>query len=225
MSVVTNPVSFVTPREIEASIPATIAHLQSHRILAYPTETVYGFGGSIDAESVNALVTLKHRPGDKPMLLLISTMAMVSRLALHLTPHANELASRFWPGPLTLVLPGGAAHLPAPLRGSAGGIAVRWTSHPGILRLLDHYDAPLTSTSANLHGSAPATTAHAITQDWRPEIQSGLIRLLDGGELPPSLPSTVVDCIGSSPRLIRPGAIPIATLREVVPSLIAPQSL
>ena len=100
-------------------------------VLAYPTETVYGFGGAIDRDSVDALVALKRRPPGKPFLLLIAGSDMLARLDLHLPSYARDLAARHWPGPLTLVLPGGERRVPTALRGPEGGIAVRWTSHPG----------------------------------------------------------------------------------------------
>jgi tRNA A37 threonylcarbamoyladenosine synthetase subunit TsaC/SUA5/YrdC len=102
-------VPFWSAEEVEASIAATIAHLQVGGVLAYPTETVYGFGGAVDYESVERLVRLKRRPSAKPFLLLISASEMLTRLGLHLTSSAARIAARHWPGPVTLVLPGGLA--------------------------------------------------------------------------------------------------------------------
>ena len=213
-------VPFWSPAEIDASIPATIAHLGERRVLAYPTETVYGFGGAIDDASVDALVKLKGREAGKPFLILVASSEMVARLDLHLAGDAAGLAARHWPGPLTLVLPGGVGRVPARLRGPEGGIAVRWTSHPGIARLLTAYGEPITSTSANRPGQPPAMSAGDVTAHWSDAIHRGLLRVLDGGRLSPSPSSTVVDCTGRRLRVIRPGAIPSATLRESVPDLI-----
>jgi len=213
-------VPFWSPAEIEASLSATIAHLNARRVLAYPTETVYGFGGGVDQESVAQLVELKHRPEGKPFLLLINGSDMLARLDLKLTPSASTLAAHFWPGPLTLVLPGGMKRVPEPLRGPEGGIAVRWTPHPGLQRLIQAYGDPITSTSANLPGDLPAMSAVTIVRDWRAAILNGTLRVLDGGTLTPSEPSTVVDCMGDRPRVIRPGAISAQALREAVPELI-----
>lgn len=189
-------------------------------MLAYPTETLYGFGGAVDQDSVEALIRLKGRPRGKPFLLLIDGSDMLARLDLHLTPAASQLAARYWPGPLTLVLGGGERRVPAELRGPEGGIAVRWTPHPGMRRLIAAYGDPITSTSANRPGSPPAVSAAEIVSQWSEEINSGRLLVLNGGELKPSEPSTVVDCTGERPRVIRPGAIPSATLRESVPALI-----
>ena len=213
-------VPFWSPEEIEASLAGTIAHLDAGQVLAYPTETVYGFGGSIDHDSVEALVRLKGRPPSKPFLILIEGSAMIARLDLHLPTYAAHLAARHWPGPLTLVLRGGDRRVPARLRGPEGGVAVRWTSHPGLARLLHAYGQPITSTSANRPGVPPAMTAAEIADQWSDAIGRRILRVLDGGRLIPSAPSTVVDCTGRRPRVIRPGAISSETLRESVPDLI-----
>lgn len=213
-------VPFWSPAEIEQSMSATIAHLHARRVLAYPTETVYGFSSAVDADSVAALVRLKSRPPGKPFLILIASSDMLTRYDLRLTGYASRLAARHWPGPLTLVLPGGERRLPARLRGPEGGIAVRWTSHPALARLIVAYGEPITSTSANRPGVPPAMTSREIEQQWSDAIGRGTLRVLDGGRLVPSAPSTVVDCMGRRPRVIRPGAISSATLRESVSDLI-----
>jgi L-threonylcarbamoyladenylate synthase len=213
-------VPFWSPEEIESSIGATLAHLAAGRVLAYPTETVYGFGGSADFDAVESLVAMKGRPPGKPFLVLISGSEMIARLDLHLTSEAAALAARHWPGPLTLVLRGGERRVPARLRGPEGGIAVRWTSHRALARLISAMGEPLTSTSANRPGVQPATTAGEVVDQWGEQIRRGTLRVLDGGRLSPSAPSTVVDCTGRRPRVIRPGAIAAAVLRESVPDLI-----
>jgi L-threonylcarbamoyladenylate synthase len=213
-------VPFWSPEEIEASLRESIAHLHAGGVLAYPTETVYGFGGAVDHESVETLVRLKRRPPFKPFLLLIAGSEMLGRLGLHLTNAAARLAARHWPGPLTLVLPGGERRVSARLRGPEGGVAVRWTPHPGLVRLIRAYGEPITSTSANRPGVPPAASAAEIVAQWPDAINRNILRVLDGGRIPPSPPSTVVDCTGRRPRVIRPGAIAALTLRESVPDLI-----
>lgn len=220
MKVPPRAVPFWSAEEIDASLQQTIAHLNERRVLAYPTETVYGFGGGVDHESVRNLVALKSRPRGKPFLLLVAGVDMLARLDLHLTHAASSLAARFWPGPLTLVLPGGDRRVPPELRGPEGGVAVRWTSHAALGRLIRAYGDPITSTSANLPGSPPADSAATILQDWWDAIARGQLRVLDGGALNPSAPSTVVDCMGARPRVIRPGAISSDVLRAAAPTLI-----
>ena len=213
-------VPFWSPEEIAASLRESLVHLQGGGVLAYPTETVYGFGTAIDHESVETLVRLKSRPPFKPFLLLVAGSDMLARLGLHLTPSASRLAARHWPGPLTLVLPGGERRVPDRLRGPEGGIAVRWTPHEGLSRLIRSYGDAITSTSANRPGVPPAESAGEIVAQWPDAVHRGILRVLDGGRIPPSPPSTVVDCTGRVPRVIRPGAIPAAVLRESSPDLI-----
>jgi len=213
-------VPFWSLEEVEAAINGTLAHLASGKVLAYPTETVYGFGGAVDERSVEQLVTLKGRAPGKPFLLLVAGSEMITRLGLHLTGYASMLAAKFWPGPLTLVLPGGEKRVPDRLRGPEGGVAVRWTPHPSLSRLILAHGDPITSTSANRPGVSPATSADQIVSQWSDAIVRGTLRVLDGGRLRESHPSTVVDCTGRLPRVIRPGAISAATLRESVPDLV-----
>lgn len=211
---------FWSPEEIESAIAPALLQLEERRVLAYPTETVYGFGGAIDRESVANLIQLKRRPVGKPFLLLIAGSEMVLRLDLHMPSYASTLAARHWPGPLTLVLPGGHGRVPPQLRGPEGGVAVRWTSHPSIQRLIRAHGEPITSTSANRPGVPPAMAASEVMAQWPDAIARGELLLLDAGRLTPSEPSTVVDCMGRHPRVIRPGAIAARVLRETVPSLI-----
>ncbi len=213
------PLPFWSPPEVDAAIPAAIAQLHARRVIAYPTETLYGFGGAVDQESVQALIQLKGRPRGKPFLLLIAGSGMLDRLGLHLTAGASSLAARHWPGALTLVLPGGERRVPAELRGPEGGVAVRWTPHRAVARLIDAYGDPITSTSANRPGTPPALAAQEIVEQWSDAVNSGALMVLDGGTLQLSPPSTIVDCTTDSPRLIRPGAIAIDTLRESLPAL------
>ena len=220
MTVAPLAVPFWSPDEIEAALPATIAHLNARKVLGYPTETVYGFGGAVDRESVANLIALKGRPPNKPFLLIVSSSDMITRLGLHLTSYASQLAARFWPGPLTLVLPGGERRVPEQLRGPEGGIAVRWTPHRGLARLVQAYGEPITSTSANRPGVPPATNSQEIVDQWTEEIHRGNLRVLDGGQLIESAPSTVVDCTGRRPRVIRPGALSSEELKMSVPDLV-----
>ena len=220
MSAEARAIPFWSPEEVERSIPGTIQHLQDGLVLAYPTETVYGFGTNTDHAAVESLVSLKQRPPAKPFLVLIAGSDMLERIGVTLTPAASRLAARHWPGPLTLVLPGGERRVAARLRGPEGGIAVRWTSHPNLQRLIRAYGDAITSTSANLPGLPPATSATEIVRQWGSAIVQGMVRVLDGGRLTQSPPSTVVDCMGKRPRVIRPGAISSAVLRETVPELL-----
>ena len=220
MTLASLTIPFWSPAEIDGALRGIIDHLSNRGVLAYPTETVYGFGTAVDQESVESLVRLKGRPPAKPFLLLIGDPAQLARLDLHLPTYAAHLAARFWPGPLTLVLEGGDGRVPARLRGPEGGVAVRFTPHPGLRRLLAAYGEPITSTSANRPGVPPAMSSVEIVEQWPDAIHRGILHVLDGGRLSPSRPSTVVECTGRRPRVIRPGVLSAAVLRECVPDLV-----
>ena len=207
---------FRTQEEITAAIPQVATHLERHGLLAYPTETVYGVGSNPTPRALEALARLKGRAPDKPFLVLVSGRTMAEAWGLVFSPSARALSDAFWPGPLTLVLRGGEGQLPDQLRGADGGIAVRHTSHAGIARLVATTGQPLTSTSANRPGQPPAPGAARLAETFREEIELGELLVLDGGVLGNVPPSTLVDCTGVMPRLIREGAIPRAELRRAV---------
>jgi L-threonylcarbamoyladenylate synthase len=213
-------IPFWSAEEVQAALRPALAHIEARRVLAYPTETVYGFGGGIDRDSVDALVALKSRPPGKPFLLLVAGPDMIERLDLRMPAYAANLVARHWPGPLTLVLSGGDKRVPDRLRGPEGGVAVRWTSNANISKLIRAHGDAITSTSANRPGVPPATSAKEILEQWGDAVARGTLRVLDAGRLVESKPSTVLDCTGRLPRVIRPGAIAASTLRQSVPNLI-----
>ena len=171
---------------------------------------------------MDRLSALKGRAPGKPFLLLVADLAMLSGVGLRLTDAAERFAAAFWPGPLTLALPGGEGLLPDNLRGPEGGVAVRWTSHQGIARLIQTLGSPITSTSANLPRQPPAMDAGTLAETFGAAVEDGLLLVLDAGHLAPSPPSTLVDCTGPAPRLIREGAIRLERLLSIVPSVVRP---
>jgi len=201
-------------RTARVAIPNVVAHLRAGGLLAYPTETVYGLGSLPTPEGLSALIQLKGRAPGKPFLLLISSRAMAQSAGLTFNASASALASAFWPGPLTLVLPGGEGQLPDALRGVEGGIAVRHTSHTGIAQLVAELGTPLTSTSANRPGQPAAPGVTRLVESFRAAVDAGQLLVLDGGVLGNVPPSTLVDCTAPLPRIIRDGAIPRAELRR-----------
>ena len=213
-------IPFRTPDEVAAALPLVVTHLARKGLIAYPTETVYGFGSVTSAAAVDRLCALKRREPGKPFLVLVTGRAMLAGLGLRLTDAAERFASAFWPGPLTLVLPGGEGRLPDALRGPEGGVAVRWTSHPGASRLVATLGSPITATSANRAGEPSLMAAGDIARRFAARVADGMLLVLDAGTLPQSPPSTLVDCTGLAPRLLREGAIPGATLLSIMPSLV-----
>ena len=212
-------IPFRTDREIAAALPAVVTHLARRGLIAYPTETVYGFGSVVAFPAVEHLCLLKGREPGKPFLVLVSNRQMLAGIGLRLTDAGERFAAAFWPGPLTLVLPGGEGVLPDTLRGPEGGVAVRWTSHPGAARLVQTLGSPITSTSANRPGQPSLMDARDIERTFAPAVADGTLLVLDAGRLPSSPPSTLVDCTAPAPRLLREGAIPRARLAAIVPAL------
>lgn len=192
-------------------------HLAGGGILAYPTETVYGFGGRCTPEGVERIMALKGRGEDRPLLVLLPDPEAAA--SLRWTDEARELASIFWPGALTLVLADPEATFPAGVRSRCGSVAVRVSPHPFVAGLLDRTRAPLTSTSANAPAEAPALTA-GDARDAAVRLGAGAEMLVvDAGPLPPSWPSTLVDCSVGEPVLLREGTIPLTRLRCALPRL------
>ena len=207
---------FRTRADISAACGPVSQHLAGGRLLAYPTETVYGLGSAPDKAALTALAGLKGRPPRKPFLLLVSGRAMAEDWGLTFSAAARALSDAFWPGPLTLVLPGGEGKLPDALRGVEGGIAVRHTSHAGMAHVIGEIGIPITSTSANRPGTPPAPGVDGLVELFRGAVDSGELLVLDGGVLGNVPPSTIVDCTTSVPAMVREGALPRAELQRYV---------
>lgn len=206
------PFRSVADREREA--PRVAAHLRAGGLIAYPTETVYGFGCALQPAALDRLAELKGRAPTEPFLLLVERPEEVPELLW--TESALRLAAAFWPGPLTLALRAEAGDFPERVVGSGGTVAVRSSPHPAVQAILAALGEPVTSTSANRTGGAPAMSAAGVVALW-PELGAPAdLWILDGGPLPPSAPSTIVDCTGARPRLLREGALPLIALAGVV---------
>jgi L-threonylcarbamoyladenylate synthase len=135
------------------------------------------------------------------------------------TDAARRLAAAFWPGPLTLALPARAGTLPAEVLSPGGTVAVRVSPHEAVRAILGALRQPITSTSANLAGASPAADADAAASVAEAAGARDCVLVVDGGALPPSAPSTLVDCAREPPRVLRVGAVPVAALRTVVPEI------
>lgn len=198
---------FSSEADVESAVPQVLAHLEHGGVLAYPTETVYGLGSRLHDADLAVLSGLTERPRGKPYLVLVAGHEMARACGLSFTDAAARLARRFWPGPLTLVLSATESGLPDALRGSGSGIAVRWSSHIVTSRMIKGLGFPISSTSANRSGREPLPDVDAIGAEFTDAIESGELMLLDGGRLCGSLPSTLVDCTGAQPKILREGVI------------------
>jgi L-threonylcarbamoyladenylate synthase len=213
-------IPFRTAAEIAAALPAVVTHLARRGLIAYPTETVYGLGSITSSPAVERLAALKGRDPGKPFLVLVASRRMLHSVGLRLTDAAERFAAAFWPGPLTLALPGGEGILPDALRGPEGGIAVRWTSHQGAAQLIQTLGSPITSTSANRPRQPSLLEPEAIARAFADAVADCTLLVLDAGTLRTSAPSTLVDCTGPAPRLVREGASPTTRLQAIVPALV-----
>jgi L-threonylcarbamoyladenylate synthase len=171
-------------------------------IIAFPTESYYGLGVlAASAAAVERLFALKRRPADQPVPVVVADRRQLAQVIETIPPVADLLMTRFWPGPLTLVMPA-RANLPGRLTGGTGKLGVR---QPG-LPLPAHVAAaagPITATSANRSGAMAATTAESVRAAFGEEVDL----ILDGGPTPGGLPSTVLDVTVEPPRLVRGGRI------------------
>jgi len=209
----------VKTRVLPAGDPGTIRLaqrlLRSGQIVAFPTDTVYGIGAhAFQAEAVAGLYAVKDRPETKAIPVLVAQMEDLTRVALGIPPVAWELVERFWPGGLTLVLPCAQA-LPAVVTAGGDTVAVRCPDHPVPLALMAALGAPLAATSANLSGQPSPASMRQVVADLAGRVPL----IIDGGECPGGVPSTVLDLSVSPPRLLRVGAISTADLRQVLPDL------
>lgn len=192
-------------------IKAAVSVLKSGGVVALPTETYYGLAVDPFSESaVQRLFRLKKRPQENPILLLLGSQEMLAQVVVEIPLWAKRLMEHFWPGPLTLVFKA-RRDLPASLTAGTDTVAVRLSSHPLPTRLSQAFSKPITGTSANLSGGPPATSAEEIKRVF-PEVDL----ILDGGESPGGLPSTIVSVAEFPPRLIRPGKIPWEKIQSLV---------
>jgi L-threonylcarbamoyladenylate synthase len=190
----------VLQREIEQGVEI----LKKGGVIAFPTDTVYGLGAdAFQALAVERIYEIKGRPRHRQVPLLIADAEQLAILTTDELPEiALFLATRFWPGGLTLVLPR-ADSLPSYL-GRGPGIAVRIPNHPLCLALIQHLGNPIIGTSANISGRPPALTA----DDVRQQLAAKIDFVIDGGRCPGGKESTVVDVIHQTPLILREGIIP-----------------
>ena len=217
----------MTPRVIDVrdatraahTLDSVLEHLCAGGLLAYPTETVYGFGGLPTRSVIEGLVALKRRDRAKPMLLLVPDREAVSDLTW--TPEAIELADVFWPGSVTLVLADPGAKYPDGVRGPEGSVAIRVSPHPLVGELVRGLGSPILSTSANEPGETPALDARGALGAAVAAGAGEELWVLDGGDLEPSRPSTIIDCSGPVPVVLRQGTVPLERVRCVLPGVQA----
>ena len=197
--------------KLEGALDAVFARcrevIRGGGVVAYPTDTFYGLGADPrNREAVRKLFSIKGRSADQPILLLVSDRSGVNAWVSSVTPSAERLMDRFWPGPLTLVFPA-AAHVLPELTGGGGTIGLRVPGSDMARSLLRAVGTALTGTSANRSGGRDLRTADEVIA----EVGDRVDLVLDGGAAPGDRPSTVVDVTGASPRIIRQGVVDISS--------------
>ena len=205
-------VSVRDARSIGASVRE---HLEGGGVICYPTETVYGLGTVLQPEAIERLASMKNRPHGHTFLILVSNLGMLESIGLRLTAGAMELADRFWPGAMTLVLPEGGSGLPDGIVSESGGVAVRWSGHAALNQLIREIGRPITSTSANKSGESVVRSSEKAAVVFRDEVESGVLMLLEG-QAGGSAPSTVVDCMRDPPVIVREGEITGKEVEQVL---------
>jgi L-threonylcarbamoyladenylate synthase len=195
-----------------AAIEAALTEWHQHRVVAFPTETVYGLGAPIfDEAAIKSIYQTKGRPADNPLIAHVSSWQMVEQIVSELPEAARRLAKSWWPGPLTMVLPARES-VPAVARAGLPTIGVRWPAHGVALELIGKLDQPVVAPSANLSGLPSPTTAAAVAEDLDGRV--GLI--IDGGNCEVGVESTIIDLSGERPVILRPGVITAEELSETL---------
>ena len=179
-------------------------------LVAFPTETVYGLGANAtDAEAVARIFVAKGRPADNPLIVHVAEKAAVYQVASSVSAAAARLMERFWPGPLTLVLPR-VQTIPDNVTCGLATVGVRMPDHPVALALIRAAGVPVAAPSANLSGRPSPTTAEHVMEDLGDRIDM----IIDGGETGVGLESTVLDLTVDPPVLLRPGGVTVEQLCE-----------
>jgi L-threonylcarbamoyladenylate synthase len=206
-----------------AAIAQAVRLLAAGRLVAFPTETVYGLGADADnVDAVRAIFAAKGRPADHPVIVHVTGAEAIDAWASGAPESARQLAQAFWPGPLTLVLPRSARAHDA-LTGAQASVGLRCPAHPWARALLAEFSAlrgdasaALAAPSANSFGRISPTTAEHVRADLGQKPAGRVDLILDGGPCPVGIESTIVDLSGAAPRLLRHGAITRRQVEETI---------
>lgn len=192
------------------TLPRALATLRAGGLVAFPTDTVYGVGAlAFDAPAVEKIYEAKGRSTEKAIPILLGDTADLEKVTAQVSEMALRLATRFWPGPLTLVVPKhpsiSDALSPLPT------VGVRVPDHP-VARALLRAAGPMAVTSANLSGQASPSTAEEVLV----QLGGRIALIIDGGKTPDGVPSTVVNCAGAEPQILREGPITLAQIKAIL---------
>jgi L-threonylcarbamoyladenylate synthase len=204
----------VLPADSEA-IREAEAILRRGSLVAFPTETVYGLGAdAASATAVRAMFAAKGRPADHPVIVHLADASQIGEFAAEVPPVARQLAGAFWPGPMTLVLRR-SERVNDLVTGGLNTIGLRVPGHPVAQALLRQFNGPIAAPSANRFGRVSCTRAEHVVA----ELGARVDLILDGGDCPVGLESTIIDVSGQEPAILRPGAV---TAEQIVALLGTP---
>lgn len=204
----------------EAAIAAGARALAAGRLVAFPTETVYGLGASaLDPQAVARIFAAKGRPTDHPLICHVASADELPGLMAAPAPAAAALAEAFWPGPLTLVVPRAAA-VPDAVTGGRDTVAVRVPAHPMALALLRAFGGPVAAPSANRFGRPSPTRARDVADELGDLVEM----IIDGGPCEIGIESTVLDLTTDPPQVLRPGRISAAQIAQVLGSPVSAEA-
>ncbi len=193
-------------------IPAAAAILREGGLLGIPTETVYGLGADgLNAEAVRHIFEAKGRPQDNPLILHIPDASWLARYCHDVPASAYALAERFWPGPLTMILPRREI-VPDAVTCGLDTVGVRCPDHPVTLEIIRAAAVPVAAPSGNRSGRPSPTCARHMLEDMEGRIDA----IVDGGPCGVGVESTIIDLTVTPPRLLRPGGLPLEELEEVL---------
>jgi L-threonylcarbamoyladenylate synthase len=205
----------------DLDITRAAAQLKAGELVAFPTETVYGLGADAsNTDAVRKVFVAKGRPADHPLIVHIADTVQLSNWAREIPQAVHTLAQKFWPGPLTLVLKR-HPNVTDAVTGGQDTVAIRVPSHPVARALLRAFGGGIAAPSANRFGRVSSTTAAHV----REEFGDAVACVLDGGATDVGIESTIVDCSGAAPTLLRPGMITPQQIEAVLGKpLAAPQA-
>jgi len=207
----------VTARLPQDEIDQAVEALREGEVVAFPTETVYGLGADAsNPDAVRKIFELKGRPATHPLIVHIEHPRALERWALSVPPAAAALAEKFWPGPLTLILRRAPA-VDLAITGGQDTVAVRVPGHPVAQQLLRAFGSGIAAPSANRFGRISPTRPEHVREEFGDDVRI----VLDGGDCKIGLESTIVSCVDTVPRILRPGSLTLTQLRTVVPDLQA----
>ena len=206
-------------REQTAAIAAKI--IQDGGLVALPTETVYGLGADgLNPMAVDKIYEAKVRPKDNPMILQVTGMEHVETLCHNIPDSAYALAEKFWPGPLTMILPA-KDHIPKRTTGGLSTVAVRCPDNEITRQVIALSGVPIAAPSANLSGKPSTTTAQHVLHDHDGHIDA----VIDGGACRVGVESTIIDLTEVPARLLRPGGVTPAQLRSVLGTIVVDKAV